>query len=67
MAMEAAEAVSCKQDISVEVVNARFIKPLDDEMLRELTSSVIFRLLTVEESMLQGGFGSAVIEFYNEQ
>ncbi len=61
MAMEAAKFLQ-KQGISVKVVNARFIKPLDEAMLE-----AIFRtgmpVLTVEEAVLAGGFGSAVLEF----
>jgi len=65
MAMSAAEQLE-QANISVEVINARFIKPLDDEMLRNLHERNI-PIITVEESALQGGFGSAVLEFYNEQ
>ncbi|SEM44329.1 1-deoxy-D-xylulose-5-phosphate synthase [Paenisporosarcina quisquiliarum] len=64
MAMKAAEILS-KNNISVEVINARFIKPLDGEMLRDLQARNI-PIVTLEESVLQGGFGSAVIEYYNE-
>ena len=64
MAMKAAEILS-KNNVSVEVINARFIKPLDGEMLRDLQARSI-PIVTLEESVLQGGFGSAVIEFYNE-
>jgi 1-deoxy-D-xylulose-5-phosphate synthase len=64
MAMKAAEILS-KNNVSVEVINARFIKPLDGEMLRDLQVRNI-PIVTLEESVLQGGFGSAVIEFYNE-
>ena len=65
MAMSAAEQLE-QLNISVEVINARFIKPLDEEMLRSLQERNI-PIITVEESALQGGFGSAVLEFYNEQ
>ncbi len=61
MALHAAEQLR-EQGIQVEVVNARFIKPLDEEML----SSIFGRnvpVLTIEEAVLQGGFGSAVLEF----
>ena len=64
MAMKAAEQLA-EANISVEVVNARFIKPLDEEMLRSIQQRNI-PIVTVEESALQGGFGSAVLEFYNE-
>ncbi len=64
MAMEAAARLE-KQDISVKVVNARFIKPLDEKMLNELLQANI-PILTIEEAMLQGGFGSFVLEFAHD-
>ncbi|MEH7399614.1 MULTISPECIES: 1-deoxy-D-xylulose-5-phosphate synthase [Bacillaceae] len=61
MAMDAADDLE-KENISVKVVNARFIKPMDTAMLND-----IFKdgkpILTIEEAVLQGGFGSAVLEF----
>ncbi|MCM3359902.1 MULTISPECIES: 1-deoxy-D-xylulose-5-phosphate synthase [unclassified Psychrobacillus] len=65
MALKAADELS-KLNISVEVVNARFIKPLDEAMLKDIHSRNM-PIITVEESALQGGFGSAVLEYYNEQ
>jgi len=50
-------------DPRVGVVNARFLKPLDREMLRELSR---YKLLTVEDHQKMGGFGSAVLEALNE-
>ncbi|AEV15070.1 MAG: 1-deoxy-D-xylulose-5-phosphate synthase [Thermus sp.] len=50
-------------DPRVGVVNARFLKPLDREMLRELAA---YKLLTVEDHQRMGGFGSAVLEALNE-
>ncbi|PLR84493.1 MULTISPECIES: 1-deoxy-D-xylulose-5-phosphate synthase [Bacillus] len=61
MAMEAA-AILEKQGVSVKVVNARFIKPLDDKMLKGILSDAM-PVFTIEEAVLQGGFGSAVLEF----
>lgn len=61
MAMEAAEQLSL-QGIDVKVVNARFIKPLDTAMLHDLMGADL-PILTIEEAVLQGGFGSAVLEF----
>ena len=43
------------------VVNARFIKPLDEDLLLE-TAARTGRLVTVEENVLSGGFGAAVLE-----
>lgn len=65
MAMQAAEELKA-EGISVEVVNARFIKPLDANMLASLAARQI-PLITLEEAVLQGGFGSSVLEHYNEQ
>ncbi|SFA96851.1 MULTISPECIES: 1-deoxy-D-xylulose-5-phosphate synthase [unclassified Bacillus (in: firmicutes)] len=64
MAMEAAGLLE-KQGISVKVVNARFIKPLDEKMLSKLLQEGI-PLLTIEEAVLQGGFGSSVLEFAHD-
>ncbi|THE11268.1 1-deoxy-D-xylulose-5-phosphate synthase [Bacillus timonensis] len=64
MALEAAELLE-KEDISVRVVNARFIKPLDNDMMHQILGSNL-PVLTIEESVLMGGFGSAVLEFAND-
>ncbi|MED3660773.1 1-deoxy-D-xylulose-5-phosphate synthase [Ureibacillus sp. FSL K6-8385] len=64
MAMEAAEELS-KRNIHVKVVNARFIKPLDEEMLHEIMGRNI-PILTIEEGVLKGGFGSAILEFASD-
>jgi len=49
------------QNISATVVNSRFVKPLDAELITRLAREIPF-ILTVEENVLQGGFGSAVLE-----
>lgn len=48
------------------VVNGRFIKPMDREMLVSLAGEVP-RILTVEENVLIGGFGSGVMEIFSEE
>ncbi len=64
-AMEA--AVKLREDgISVAVVNARFVKPLDKDLIREVAKNVKC-LVTVEEGCRMGGFGSAVLEFLSEE
>ncbi|MBS4194611.1 1-deoxy-D-xylulose-5-phosphate synthase [Lederbergia citri] len=65
MAMEAALMLE-KQGVSVQVVNARFIKPLDEKMLYEIFKTGM-PILTIEEAVLQGGFGSAILEFAHDQ
>lgn len=64
MALEAA-AILEKQDYSVKVVNARFIKPMDENMLNSILDTKL-PILTIEEAVLQGGFGSSVLEFAHE-
>ncbi|WP_459077039.1 1-deoxy-D-xylulose-5-phosphate synthase [Aeribacillus alveayuensis] len=64
MALEAANELE-DRDLSVRVVNARFIKPLDEQMLHGIFSENI-PVLTIEEAVLQGGFGSAVLEFASQ-
>lgn len=53
------------EGIQLRVVNARFIKPMDHLMLTDL-SELGMPILTVEEGMLAGGFGSAVLEYYHD-
>src|SRR5260221_2624841 len=65
-AAEAARAELAKEGIDVGVVNARFVKPLDEAMLRELGARTP-TLITLEENTLRGGFGSAVHEFFSER
>jgi len=52
--------------ISITVVNARFVKPLDRPLLLNLARS-FKKILTIEENVLMGGFGSAVLEFFEEK
>jgi len=47
--------------IGVTIINARFVKPLDTRMIVEQASR-IKKIITVEEHVLDGGFGSAVLE-----
>src|SRR5699024_5376515 len=64
MALEAASKLE-EQGISVRVINARFIKPLDTAMLDELFAENM-PIMTVEEASLAGGFGSAVLEYAHD-
>ncbi|HUP66132.1 MAG TPA: 1-deoxy-D-xylulose-5-phosphate synthase [Thermoanaerobaculia bacterium] len=50
-----------KEGIRAAVINARFIKPLDDDLIRQYCRPGA-RILTVEEGSLAGGFGSAIQE-----
>jgi 1-deoxy-D-xylulose-5-phosphate synthase len=64
-AMKAAQRLK-DEGISVCVVNARFIKPLDKDLIREVAGRVKC-LVTLEEGCRMGGFGSAVLEFLSEE
>ncbi|WP_019414104.1 1-deoxy-D-xylulose-5-phosphate synthase [Paenisporosarcina sp. TG20] len=64
LALEAADHLA-KEGVQVEVINARFIKPLDELMLHQLVDRDI-PLFTVEEAILQGGFGSSILEFLQD-
>ena len=48
------------------MINARFLKPLDGALLCEWASQTK-HVITVEENVLQGGFGSAVLELFEEK
>jgi 1-deoxy-D-xylulose-5-phosphate synthase len=63
-ALEAADLLS-GDDIAVTVVDARFAKPIDAGLMAQLAAEHDL-LVTVEEGVLAGGFGSAVWETLNE-
>jgi 1-deoxy-D-xylulose-5-phosphate synthase len=53
------------EGLDVGVVNARFVKPIDRDVVERVARENLF-LVTVEESALMGGFGSAVLEAASE-
>ncbi|NPA39573.1 MAG: 1-deoxy-D-xylulose-5-phosphate synthase [Thermodesulfobacteria bacterium] len=59
-ALKAAEELE-KKGYSVAVINARFLKPLDSELILSYASKIPF-IITAEENSINGGFGSAVAE-----
>jgi 1-deoxy-D-xylulose-5-phosphate synthase len=60
--LEAAEILKNK-NISAGVVNMRFVKPLDGAMLKKVTANCK-NIVTAEDNVLAGGFGSAVGEYF---
>ncbi|MEH2452274.1 1-deoxy-D-xylulose-5-phosphate synthase [Nostoc sp.] len=58
--MQAAEILS-EHGIEATVINARFVKPLDTELILPLAKK-IGRVITLEEGCVMGGFGSAIAE-----
>ncbi|RYD04430.1 hypothetical protein N752_13735 [Desulforamulus aquiferis] len=64
-AIQAAEILHAK-GVRATVINARFIKPLDQELIIKY-AKVIKNIVTIEEHVLMGGFGSAVIELLESE
>jgi len=62
--LEAAEHLALS-DIDAMVINARFAKPLDTELILDAANH-IKRVVTVEENVLSGGFGAAVLELLEQ-
>ncbi len=64
-ALQAADELN-REGLDVMVVNSRFVKPLDEALLCA-TAGRIGKVLTVEENVLMGGFGSAVLELFERK
>jgi 1-deoxy-D-xylulose-5-phosphate synthase len=63
VAEEAAELLK-REGLNIQIVNARFIKPLDEQMLLSLASEGK-HMIVLEEGSELGGLGSSVLEFYS--
>ena len=63
-ALQAAQRLH-ESGLSAAVVNPRFVKPLDRSLIPDLARR-IRRVITIEEHMLAGGFGSAILELFAE-
>lgn len=64
-ALEAATLLEKENGLALTVVNARFVKPLDETLITDLARKY-GSLVTLEENALQGGFGTAVLELLSE-
>ena len=49
---------------NVTVVNCRFIKPIDEELLNKLILEHDY-FITIEEGVISGGFGSSILEYFS--
>ena len=58
-------ALDMADELNLTIINMRFIKPLDTEMIRKAVESHDY-LVTLEDSALPGGAGSAVVEYLND-
>jgi 1-deoxy-D-xylulose-5-phosphate synthase len=63
-ALEAAEGLE-KLGVSAAVINPRFVKPLDNELISHWAEKT-GRVVTVEDNVKKGGFGSAVLQMLTE-
>jgi len=63
-ALEAAGLLA-KRGLNATLINSRFVKPLDADLLKEASAKARF-IFTLEEGVLSGGFGSAVQELINK-
>ena len=52
-----------KKGVNLSLVNARFAKPIDTEMLDKLSEKGYRKILTLEEGVRSGGFGEAVLSY----
>jgi 1-deoxy-D-xylulose-5-phosphate synthase len=64
-ALALADRLATEENLSVGVVNARFVKPLDRTLLLSHAACIPL-LVTLEDHVLAGGFGSAVLEVVQE-
>ena len=58
-------AILKESGVKTTVINARFIRPLDEETIHKFAKK-IGKVVTMEEGTLLGGFGSAVVESFND-
>ncbi len=64
-ALEAIKIVERELDKSIALYDIRFLKPLDNEMLHEVAKH-FKQIVTIEDGVIDGGFGSAVLEFLSD-
>ena len=62
-AQQAAKDLVSTEDCQVQVINMRWVKPLDTQLIERLVAQGITHIATVEEHVLMGGAGSAVNEY----
>ncbi len=63
-AMEAAQQLTSEGN-SATIINARFLKPIDEGLLAAIGEK-FSKIITIEENMIQGGFGSSVMEKFHQ-
>jgi 1-deoxy-D-xylulose-5-phosphate synthase len=63
----AASEILARSGISVSVIDAKFVKPLDADLLMSLAGEGSTMVFALEENARSGGFGDAVLGFYSER
>ncbi|MCB1120400.1 MAG: 1-deoxy-D-xylulose-5-phosphate synthase [Verrucomicrobiae bacterium] len=63
--VQLAETLAANTGLSIGVVNARFAKPLDEELLKKHAQTARL-IVTFEDNVIPGGFGSGVLEYLSE-
>ncbi len=64
-AMKAAE-IAAAEGIEAEVINMRFVKPMDERLLDSISSRFGY-VMTIEENTVRGGFGAGVLEYFAQK
>ena len=64
-AQTAIELLEKEKNITIAHYDMRFLKPLDETMLHEIAKK-FKQIVTIEDGVIQGGFGSAVLEFFSD-
>jgi len=59
-------AIEVAEELNLSVVNMRFIKPLDEDLIQQMVSTHL-NIVTIEDNTLIGGAGSAILEFLNQK
>ena len=62
-AILASEILNADFNINVTIINCRFIKPIDIDMLKKLVNNHDL-FISIEEGILRGGFGSSILEYF---
>ena len=63
--LQASKKISRDFNIEITIINCRFIKPIDCDMLKKLANNHD-TFITIEEGMLRGGFGSSILEYFSK-
>ena len=66
MAFNSLKNIEEKFNFSPTLINCRFIKPFDTDILDEIITNHDY-IITIEEGCLSGGFGSAILDYYNNK